>query len=178
MDKDNKSALKLNSIPQEKSAGVVCESTDPLQGKTSVRFRKGKKNEKDLFIEVWKDDMGFVSSLKISDKVTTVYNDFEFGGIAWSRDSQKVVFVGEVPEVASYKAYFKDPEEEKKDDEKKDEKKKEEGKKEDEKKEDKKEEHWQDEKYLYQENFGETHDTQKVPGIFVFDLAENSLNQV
>jgi hypothetical protein len=39
-----------------------------------VRFRKGEKNDKDLFIEVW-NERGFVKSSKVSEKVTKLYND-------------------------------------------------------------------------------------------------------
>ena len=66
------------------------------------------------------DTNGFRSSLKVNDKLTKVYNDTVFGGISWSRDSKKIVFIGEVPETEKYKAYFRDPEEPKKEEEKKD----------------------------------------------------------
>ena len=66
------------------------------------------------------DTNGFRSSLKVNDKLTKVYNDTVFGGISWSRDSKKIVFIGEVPETEKYKAYFRDPEESKKEEEKKD----------------------------------------------------------
>jgi len=93
-------------------------------------------------VEVWDSQRGFVSSLKVTDKIKMIYNDTVFGGISWSRDGNKIVFIGELPEIASYKPFFKDPEEEKKSEDKKD--------------EEKKEEHWQDEKFLYKEHFGET----------------------
>jgi hypothetical protein len=134
-----------------------------------VKFRKGEKNEKDVFIEVWSNEKsgGFVSSLKVTDKLTKVYNDTVFGGISWSRDHKKIVFVGEVPEIANYKPFFKDPEEPKKEEEKKE-------------KDDKAapEEHWQDEKFLYKEDFGETLGGKVKPAIFIFNLEENKLQQV
>jgi len=80
-----------------------------------------------------------VSSLKVTEKVKFVYNDFLFGGVSWNKDGTKVVFVGEKPDISSYKPWFKDAAED--------------PKKEDDKKP---EEHWQDEKFLYLENFGET----------------------
>ena len=40
----------------------------------------------------------------------------------------------------------------------------------------KKEEHWQDEKFLYKENFGETLNKKGTPAIFIFDLTENKLS--
>ena len=83
-----------------------------------------------------------------------------------------MVFIGEKPEIASYKPFFKDAEEEKKEEEKKDQ---EDG---DKKKEEKKEEHWQDEKFLYKEHFGETLTSKQRPAIFVFNLEENKLKQV
>lgn len=75
--------------------------------------------------------------------------------------------MGELPEIAKYDTYFKDPEEPKPE--------KEEKKDEDEKKKD---EHWQDEKFLYKENFGETLTKKQNPAIFIFDLVENKMSQV
>ena len=66
-----------------------------------------------------------------------LYNDTVFGGISWSKDGNKIVFIGEQPEIATYKPFFKDAEEEKKTEEKKD--SDEDVKK---KEEEKKEEHW------------------------------------
>jgi len=86
-----------------------------------------------VFIEVWKET-GFVSSLKVTDKLKAVYNDAIFGGISWSKDGTKIVFIGEIPEIAAYKSWFKDAEEPKPEAEKK------EG--EEPKKEEAKEEHW------------------------------------
>jgi hypothetical protein len=34
---------------------LLLQSTAPQSGKFQVRFRKGEKNEKDMFIEVWDD---------------------------------------------------------------------------------------------------------------------------
>ena len=138
-----------------------------------MRFRKGAENEKDIFAEVWSsEEDGFVSSLKVTTNFTKIYNDAIFGGLKWSPNGKKVVFVAEVPEPASYKPFFKD-EEKKKDDDEKDKEKE----KKDEKKK-KEEEHWQDEKFLYKENFGETLDSKNKPGIFIFDTVENKIDQV
>ena len=95
-----------------------------------------------------------------------MYNDTVFGGIAWSADESKVTFIGEVPDVASYKNPFeqeakKDAEEEKKGGD-----------------EEKKEEHWQEDKFLYTNEFGESLVGKKSPGVFVFDLRENTLERV
>jgi len=46
------------------------------------------------------------SSLKITTKISKVYNDVVFGGISWSSDEQKIVFIGEVPEIAEFKNPF------------------------------------------------------------------------
>ena len=117
--------------------------------------------------------------------MSKIYNDVVFGGVAWSDDESKVCFVGEIPEPAAYKNPWenkKTEEEEKKaaaEEEKKEEEKKEEEKKEEEKKEEeKKEEHFQDEKFLLNRDFGEMLVDKKNPGIFVFDLQKNSINQV
>jgi hypothetical protein len=138
-----------------------------------VRFRKGEKNEKDLFIEVWRseDGRGFVSSRKVSDKVTKIYNDAVFGPASWSRDETKIVFIGEKPEPASYKNYWEDEQPKKEEEDKKEgvEKKAE---------EEKPDTKYLDEKYKYVDDFGETLVGKKRPAIFIFDLVENTLNEV
>ena len=97
--------------------------------------------------------------------MTKVYNDTVFGGLSWSKDSKHIVFIGEKPEVAKYKPFFKDEEE------KKEEPKKEDGK-------EPEREFWQDEKFLLKENFGETLAGKQNPAVFVFDLDSNKLSQV
>ncbi len=115
---------------------------------------------------------GYRSSRKISDKCAKVYNDAVFGGVAWSKDERYAVFVGEKPESASFKNYWEDAKEA---EEKKDEgDKKEEGDK-------KKEETpvtYLDEKYKYIDDFGETLVGKKRPALFLFDVVENTFNEV
>lgn len=79
---DKTQVINLNQFPQEEAS--LLESISP-EGQTSIRFRKGEKNEKELFIEVW-DNNGFRSSLKVNEKMTKAYNDTVFGGISWSKD--------------------------------------------------------------------------------------------
>lgn len=132
-----------------------------------MRFRKGAKNDKDVFIEVWSahtSGSGFVSSLKATDKMSKLYNDTVFGGISWSADETKITFIGEVPEIAAYKNPFE--EQPKKEEE------------ETKSKAEKPEEHWQDEKYLYTNDFGETLVGKKTPGVFVFNLKDNTLERL
>jgi hypothetical protein len=168
VNKNDSSVINLSVVPQDESAGgVVVESTEPLEGGRSVRLRKDQKDEKKLYLEVWSKESGFTSSLKVDAKVKQIYNDTVFGGVSWSRDGKKIVFIGEVPPVEKYNAYFKDPEEPKKSTEKT------EG--EENKEEEKKDEHWQEEKFLYKEDFGETLAAKSQPDIFVFDLDENKL---
>jgi len=82
----------------------MCASTSK-SGAKEVRFRKG---EKDTFLEVW-SAKGMQSSLKITTKIAKVYNDVVFGGISWSCDEQKIVFIGEEPEIAEFKNSFDAP---------------------------------------------------------------------
>jgi acylaminoacyl-peptidase len=128
---------------------------------TLLKFRKGEKNEKDLFVELWKPHFGVVKAKKISDKVSFIYNDSVFGGISWSKDCSKIVFIGEKVE-PTYKSYWGEEE------------KKEEAKKE----EEKKEEHFQSQKYDWNPSFGETLTNKKRPAIFVFDLEKFELNEL
>lgn len=86
------------------SGSILAEST-ALSGTRSVRFRKGEKNEKDVYIEVWSSSssQALRSSLKVTDKMSKLYNDSVFGGISWSKDETKICFIAEVPEPAAYK---------------------------------------------------------------------------
>lgn len=92
--------IKLNSVPDEESNTLLAQ-TSSESGAQQVRFRKAAEG-KDIFIEVWNDN-GIVSTLKVTDKMSKVMNDVVFGGIKWSVDGRKIVFVGEVAEIASYK---------------------------------------------------------------------------
>ena len=106
------SVIKLTNAPTEEGNGsILAQTTEPTDFKTCVKFRKGTTNEKDIFVEVWQADQGFKTSLKITDKLKMVYNDSMFGGISWSTDKTKIVFIGEQPEIATYKPFFKDKEE-------------------------------------------------------------------
>jgi hypothetical protein len=102
-----------------------------------------------------------------------VYNDAVFGPVAWSCDETKIVFIGERPEPASYKNYWEDaqPKKDGEEDKKNDEEKKADEKKPDETK-------YLDDKYKYLDDFGETLVGKKRPALFVFDLVENTLNEV
>lgn len=119
----------------------------------------------------------YLISKKIHDKCSAVYNNALFGGVSWSRDSTKVVFIGEKPEPASYKNFWEDNDAQ---DEKarkaagsnEEEKKKEEEKKPEE------EVHYLDEKYKYSEDFGETQIGKKKPTIFIYNLRENIFEEV
>lgn len=64
----------------ERSESIVAQTVEPEDSKISVKFRKGQTNDKDLFIEVW-NDVGFLSSLKVTEKLKMPYNDTLFGGI-------------------------------------------------------------------------------------------------
>lgn len=70
INKKDKSVIKLNNIPEPAEDGnlIICVN-DPNFGLYSVRVRKGIANEKDIFIEVWENEKGFVSSLKVTDKL-------------------------------------------------------------------------------------------------------------
>lgn len=168
----NQSLLNLTDVPLDGSPGSVLAQTNaPWTQSLQVRFRKGDKNDKDLFIEVW-NSRGYNKSRKVSDKLTKVYNDAVFGGVQWSRDETKIVFVGERPEPSSYKNYWEDS------DVKKEEDKKDEEKKEAEKKADEKPVTYLDEKYKYVDDFGETLVGKKRPGVFIYDIKENTINLV
>lgn len=135
-------------------------------GQHIVRVRKGE-GEKDMWLETWTSDESLLHSLKMNETCSKVYNDTSFGIMNWSKDGSRVVFIGEVPEPASYKNPW--AEAAKKDEEKKDEEKKE---------EEKKKENWQSDKFVYQEEFGEQNLGKKSPGIFVYHVKDNKLERI
>ena len=132
------SVYPLDQMAEDNESSLLAESTS-RSGNLCVRLRKGDKNEKDVFIEVWTSNssQALRQTLKVTDKMSKIYNDVVFGGISWSDDESKLCFIGEIPEPAAFKNPWenKKAEEEKKEaasgeDEKKAEEKKEEEKKE------------------------------------------------
>ena len=87
-------------MPDEESSTVLAQ-TSCESGSKQVRIRKATEG-KDVFIEVW-GDSGILSTLKVTEKMSKVMNDVVFGGIKWAADASKIIFVGEVPEIAVYK---------------------------------------------------------------------------
>ena len=126
-----------------------------------MRVRKASEG-KDIFIEIW-NEHGLTSTLKVTDKVSKVYNDVVFGAMQWSADETKICFVGETPDVANYKNPWDQPEKKTEDSEETKDKK------------DEKEEHWQEEKFLYENDCGEALVGKKRPTLFIFDVKENTL---
>jgi hypothetical protein len=144
--------IKVNSIPADENDSALLGQTTSESGSTQIRIRKATEG-KDIFFEVWNNN-GLASTLKINEKVTKVYNDVVFGGMQWSADESKVCFIGETPEIATYKNPWDQPE--KKTDESEETKDKKE----------EKEEHWQEEKFLYENDFGEALVGKKNPALF------------
>ena len=87
------------------------------------------------------------------------------------------MFIAEKPEPAAYKNYWEDEAPKKKEEEGKGSGEKEEEKK-DSKEEDKPPVVYLDEKYKYIDDFGETLIGKKRPALFVFDIIENTINEV
>ena len=46
--------------------------------------------------------------MKVNEKISKVYNDSVFGGFSWDKNGEKIVFVGEKPDIAAFKPHFKD----------------------------------------------------------------------
>ena len=124
--KGQNTIFNLNMIQEDASPTDVPLQSISKSGQHKVIIRK---DEKDLYIEVWNDKTSgaFKSSLKVTSSMTKVFNDEVFGRISWSKDESKICFVGEVSPVAA----FKSPWENKNAEEKKETKQEEE-----------KEEHW------------------------------------
>jgi hypothetical protein len=149
--------IPLNQVCNDENKDLLLESSSEC-GTKKVIIRK--EGDKDIWLEVWSNSTngGLLQSVKISGECSKVYNDAVFGGISWAKDLSKVAFVGEVPAVASFKnPWDTKPSEETKEGEKK------------------ADEHWLDEKFEYEEEFGEMLLGKKKPALFVFDFVENNL---
>jgi hypothetical protein len=146
------SVIPLNSIALDDSKDTVLESHSEC-GTRKVIVRK--EGEKDLWIEVWSDALngGLLKTTKLSAECSKVYMDAVFGTVAWAKDLSKIAFIGEEPAVAAYKNPWDMPEKE------------EEGKA----------KPWQEEKYLYAEEFGELLVGKKTAALFVYDLTLNKV---
>ena len=46
--------------------------------------------------------------MKVTEKMTKVYNDIVFGGLAWSANETKISFIGETPEISVFKNPFEE----------------------------------------------------------------------
>lgn len=93
-----------------------------------------------------------MQTTKLTAECSKVYMDVVFGTVAWAKDLSKIAFIGEEPPVAAYTNPWDMPE-------------KEEGKA----------KPWQEEKYLYAEEFGELLVGKKTATLFVYDLALNKV---
>ena len=154
--------VPLNQICNDENKDLLLESSSECGSKKIIIRKEG---EKDIWLEVWVNSItgGLLQSLKISGECTKVYNDAVFGGVSWAKDLSKVAFVGEVPGVATFKNPWDSkpkPNEETKEGE------------------EKSDDHWLDEKFEYEEDFGEMLVGKKKPALFVYDFEENSLKQV
>ena len=148
-------------------ATCVCGSAKVRRTKKTFSLKYGRPEQTN-------SSHALRSTLKVTDKLTKIYNDAIFGGISWSQDESKICFIGEVPEPAVYKNHW----EAKKSEEEEKGCKQETQKEESQKKEENKEEHFQDEKFLLNRDFGEMMVGKKNPAIFIFDLEKNAINQV
>lgn len=153
--------VSLNQVPIDENKDLILESTSEC-GTNKVVVRK--EGEKDVWIEVWSSKLngGLVQSCKLSTECTKVYNDAVFGSVTWSKDQSKIAFVGEVPAVATFKNPWDLPA----------------PTKDDAKPAEKKDEHWLEDKYVYEEEFGELLVGKKTAGLFVYDIKENKVSRV
>lgn len=150
------SLLKLGVVPEE-VGGVVLESWSPF-GDACVRVRQGAKEAKELWLELWRGDVGLEKATKISDAAGKIYDDVVFGGVSWNRNCDKIVFVAEVNKPKAYDNAFEIKKKAESDDPSAEKKKK-----------DAEKPFWED-KYEYKDDFGETLEGKQNPGIFMWDL--------
>jgi len=123
------------------------------------RARKGSGEDTCTWLELWSAELGFVKSCKLAPKVSTkIYDDAIFGKVSWSRFEDKVVFIGEVPGPESFRNAFEEEEEE-------------EGNGSDPKED-------LIEKYKLEQDFGETLEGKKCPGVFVWSFMENKIRRI
>ena len=156
---------KLNDSPKiiNNDKNVIVESKE--DGVTIV-IKKDEKKEKEIHLESWGEN-GQYKSAKVPG-ISNIYNDAVFGGITWSKNHDKIIFIAEKEEVAAYTPYWKEDSEEEKTKEQKE-------------KEVKLPHAY--EKFLYNgknssqaNNFGETLTNKKYPVIVVYNLKSHKFN--
>lgn len=110
-----------------------------------------RKEGADTWIETWSNQIngGLLQACKLSTMCSKIYADAVFGFLAWSPDLSKVVFVGEVPAKSKFMNPWDLPE--KLDDE----------------------HTWQEDKFIYKEDFGELMTGKTEAALFVYDLLDN-----
>ncbi|KAJ1933497.1 hypothetical protein EC988_009101, partial [Linderina pennispora] len=81
------------------SATAVARSRSPHDPSLHVVLRK---DDKARYVEVWRDE-ALVKTISVGDSHGNFYGDSTFGGIAWSPDSNTVVYAAEQPEFAAAK---------------------------------------------------------------------------
>lgn len=98
--------------------------------------------------------------------MSKIYNDTAFEAASWSSDETKIAFIAEKSDITfknhwevSYPKKVLNGEDEKQE-------------------ENIEPQHYLDEKYLYNDDFGETLIGKKRPAIFIFNIKDNTLNEV
>ena len=96
-------STQLNDIPLDEPSDkfVVVKSEKEDQ---KVIIRKDTKNEKLLYLEHWDLD-GLSTSLKLNN-ISKIHNNSVFGGISWSKNKDKIVFIAEREDVTDYTPYW------------------------------------------------------------------------
>lgn len=158
-------AVKLNDIPVAEAKDKSIVVKEKRDGQLLI-IKTDPKNEKALYLEHW-DQGGYQTSLKLPDW-GSLYNHPVFGGISWSKENDKIVFIAEKKATEAYEPYW-DSEFQKE-------------KTEDEKKKDAKVPH-SHKKWLYNDkksgqvnNFGETLTNKTHSVIVVYDLAKKKIS--
>ena len=96
-------STQLNDIPIDEPVDklIVVKTENKDQ---RIIIRKDTKNEKQLYLEHWDQD-GLSTSLKLNN-VSKIHNNNVFGGISWSKNSDKIVFIAEREEINDYSPYW------------------------------------------------------------------------
>ena len=114
---NGKTSIQLKEISNEESSSLLYRVSSKKCSEVEARFVKDSKNDKDINIEIWTNNVLFKTIQLNEFAIKLVYFDEIFGKPQFSDNMTKLIFLAEVDDKKSLKHYFSIPEDEKFDEE-------------------------------------------------------------
>ena len=110
---NEKSSFPVKGISNEENTFLLFKVTSNKSNNIEVRFVKDSKNDKDINIEVWTNNILYKTIQLNELAITQIYHDEIFGKPQFSEDLSKLIFLAEQDEKKSIKNYYSIPDDEK-----------------------------------------------------------------